>query len=289
MVVVEDIAKIILVLAIIAVTIWGIFTFFNAVKSNPLFQVAPEEKIYGPAVHVTSEADDISDGTLLLPVSLSKTGRFTIASSFGNRSLRDPQASKCHAGIDIHANLKDPVFAAADGIVVSITDNILEGENRNIVLKHQIGNKVFYTRYVHVHGETRLLNKPVKAGDRIATIGPHRNGPHLHFEVLHYVPADQMTSEMYCTTEQEKQQKSIVVFTHPKMIVEKLGKDIESILGRKDYSSLNTKETKVDKWSPHLNPYCFFPKATQKLADYYGNKENLVKGCATYQKWAIKI
>lgn len=97
-----------------------------------------------------------------------------------------------HLGIDLWADAGTPVFAPLDGIVHSFQDNAHFGDyGPTIILEHTYEGKPLYSLYGHL---TRSLldglyeGKPVRAGDKLAEIGPYpENGdwpPHLHFQLM---------------------------------------------------------------------------------------------------------
>ncbi len=97
-----------------------------------------------------------------------------------------------HLGIDIWAAAGTPVFAPVDGIVHSLADNVGFGDyGPTIILQHDVEGETLYSLYGHL-SRTSLAGvwegKPVKAGDKLADIGPFpENGdwpPHLHFQLI---------------------------------------------------------------------------------------------------------
>jgi len=111
----------------------------------------------------------------MLPVDLAH-----VTSQFGHR--RDPFKHRIafHAGIDFGAPKGTPVYAVADGIVLTATNQRSYG--KVVVIKHANG---YRTLYAH---NSQLLVKPgqtIHAGDRIAKVGStgRSTGSHLHFEV----------------------------------------------------------------------------------------------------------
>jgi len=86
-----------------------------------------------------------------------------------------------HQGVDIGAPVGDPVFAAADGVVVGVG---IWGKNfgkHSPVIKHG----KWYTIYAHVGKCHVKKGDKVKLGQHIADIGLEglSSGPHLHFEI----------------------------------------------------------------------------------------------------------
>lgn len=107
-------------------------------------------------------------GTLLTP------SRGAISSPFGMRW------GKMHEGLDIAANMGDPIKAALDGIVVY--SGWETGYGNVIKLQHKNG---LMTIYGHCSKLDVSVGQNVNKGDQIGLVGSTGNstGPHLHFEV----------------------------------------------------------------------------------------------------------
>jgi len=99
-----------------------------------------------------------------------------------------------HIGIDLFMQAGSPVFAPLDGVVHSFANNAAPLDyGPTIILEHEVeqGRLKFFTLYGHLSEESLkglYPGKPVKRGDRIASIGaPPTNGgwpPHLHFQII---------------------------------------------------------------------------------------------------------
>ena len=97
-----------------------------------------------------------------------------------------------HLGIDLWMPAGTPVSAPLDGIVHSFADNAGFGDyGPTIILEHDTDGEKLYSLYGHLSRAS--LNglsegQPVKAGDKLAEIGPFpENGdwpPHLHFQLI---------------------------------------------------------------------------------------------------------
>lgn len=103
-----------------------------------------------------------------------------ITSNYGTR--QDPFNGKLtyHSGLDIAGPIGDPVYAAADGIVVETGYNKARG---NYVIINHASKK--QTRYMHLQEVTTTANTKVVQGDQIGILGStgRSTGPHLHVEV----------------------------------------------------------------------------------------------------------
>jgi murein DD-endopeptidase MepM/ murein hydrolase activator NlpD len=100
---------------------------------------------------------------------------------FGGRS--DPFTGEAgfHQGIDISTEKGQPVYATADGTVVSAA---YSGDYGNlIVLHHEFG---LATRYGHLSGYAVKTGENVKRGQVIGYVGAtgRATGAHLHYEIL---------------------------------------------------------------------------------------------------------
>jgi murein DD-endopeptidase MepM/ murein hydrolase activator NlpD len=120
----------------------------------------------------------IAAGKIPYALPLKSSYRFT--SGFGYR--RDPKGlgRRMHAGIDMAASKGTPIYATADGVVVS--SGTESGYGRTIRVRHEFG---FETVYAH---QTKLLvekGQKVSRGDHIGDMGStgRSTGYHLHYEV----------------------------------------------------------------------------------------------------------
>lgn len=97
-----------------------------------------------------------------------------------------------HLGIDLWKAAGTPVFAAADGIVHSVSHNAGAGDyGPTIVLQHSHQNQKWHTLYGHLSLESIAGLKPgqaIVAGQSLGTLGDAQiNGgyaPHLHFQLI---------------------------------------------------------------------------------------------------------
>ncbi|MDR2339698.1 MAG: M23 family metallopeptidase [Deltaproteobacteria bacterium] len=87
-----------------------------------------------------------------------------------------------HQGLDLSAPIGSPVYAPADGVVLS-SDWSKSGYGRMVTLDHGFG---LSTRYAHLSESLVEVGDEVKRGDMIAKVGStgRSTGPHLHYETL---------------------------------------------------------------------------------------------------------
>ena len=85
-----------------------------------------------------------------------------------------------HAGLDFCEQVGDPLFAAADGVVVFT--GMLTAHGNTTILDDGWG---IYTLYAHQSEIDVQVGQTLKAGDKIGLAGAtgRVTGPHLHFEV----------------------------------------------------------------------------------------------------------
>lgn len=108
-----------------------------------------------------------------------------ITSPFGSRVHPIQGIVKNHDGIDIGGKTGDPVYAAADGLV--IYSGWMGGYGNAIMIDHGLNSNgvKIVTLYGHSSKLIKNVGDVVKKGDTIMEIGSTGNstGPHVHFEV----------------------------------------------------------------------------------------------------------
>lgn len=99
-----------------------------------------------------------------------------VLSWFGPRGRR----GRLHAGVDIRAAMRTPVYATADGLVVDYENG--GGYGKVLVVDHGGG---IQSAYAHLDERIAVVGHEVHAGDKIALSGRSGNAttPHLHYEV----------------------------------------------------------------------------------------------------------
>lgn len=104
----------------------------------------------------------------------------TVTSGFGYRIHPIFHVRKMHTGIDIDADMGDPIKAASAGTVVSA--GWRGGYGRCVVIQHSGG---LATLYAHLSVISVSVGEKVNQGQVIGKVGStgYSTGPHLHFEV----------------------------------------------------------------------------------------------------------
>ncbi len=108
------------------------------------------------------------------PFDIPVKSNFRFTSGFGQRWGR------LHAGTDFAGPVGTPIYATADGVVVSASWS--SGYGRLIKIQHEFGIE---TRYAHLNAMHVSVGQRVSRGQRIGDMGNsgRSTGPHLHYEV----------------------------------------------------------------------------------------------------------
>ncbi len=119
----------------------------------------------------SSSGSAVSSQGFIRPV---KTGSITATMYYSS--------GKYHGAVDFGVSVGTPVYAAADGIVVTSTWGGSDSYGYYIKIKHYNG---LYTLYAHGSSLVVSVGQEVKQGQLIMYSGNTGNstGPHLHFEV----------------------------------------------------------------------------------------------------------
>lgn len=110
-----------------------------------------------------------------------------ITSPFGNRMHPIQGIVKGHDGIDIGADMGDPIYAAADGIIIYY--GWMSGYGNTVMIDHGISNEGNKVVTLYGHGSEYIdglsVGSFVKTGTVVMKVGSTGNstGPHVHFEV----------------------------------------------------------------------------------------------------------
>ncbi|MFW9842903.1 MAG: M23 family metallopeptidase [Candidatus Thorarchaeota archaeon] len=104
-----------------------------------------------------------------------------ISRGFGNKDDPFTGFKQFHSGLDIANRTGTPVYATADGKVVSVRVN--GGLGKMVAIDHGYG---FKTRYAHLDEFGVKVGQRIKRGDIVGYMGNtgYSTGPHLHYEVL---------------------------------------------------------------------------------------------------------
>ena len=109
-----------------------------------------------------------------------------ITSQYGSRLHPIQGIIKNHAGIDIGGSTGNPVYAAADGVIIYSQYNT-GGYGNLVMIDHGTNSEGVKIVTLYGHGNKLLRNvgESVKQGELIMEIGSTGNstGPHVHFEV----------------------------------------------------------------------------------------------------------
>ncbi len=107
-----------------------------------------------------------------------------ITSSYGARKHPLKGSTGMHHGVDLRANMRTPVVATADGIVIK-AGRYSNGIGKMVEIQHRYG---FSTIYGHLDSAEVAVGDIVHQGDEIAKSGNTglSTAPHLHYEV-HYL------------------------------------------------------------------------------------------------------
>lgn len=109
-----------------------------------------------------------------------------ITSPYGSRLHPIQGVIKNHDGIDIGGSTGDPVYAAADGIIIYSAFNT-GGYGNMVMIDHGLNSEGVKIVTLYAHGDKLLksVGETVKQGDVIMEMGSTGNstGPHVHFEV----------------------------------------------------------------------------------------------------------
>lgn len=112
-----------------------------------------------------------------------------VAQKWGNANARLYPGGR-HMGLDIAAAVGSPIFAAANGLVETVSLVNLHGYGRHVIIQHD----GFKTLYAHLHKVNLYEGQAVLGGYQLGEMGGDptdsdpidgaSSGPHLHFEVI---------------------------------------------------------------------------------------------------------
>lgn len=133
----------------------------------------------------TSAAAQVDDEppAFVLPVSGAMTKGHDLTLQVFSNTMQD---YRVHSGIDIASALGSPVYAAAEGTVSAIWEDVYHGTC--ISVAHSGECVTYYKNLNPILAEGITVGTPVKQGQLIAAVGESAmveiaDEPHLHFEV----------------------------------------------------------------------------------------------------------
>ncbi|MGG5812318.1 M23 family metallopeptidase [Falsiroseomonas sp. CW058] len=145
--------------------------------SGRIVEVWRHHDAEGEAAWFHGDGRPLSGGFLRTPLDGAR-----LTSGFGMRQHPVLSFSRRHEGLDFAAPTGTPVYAASDGVVVSV--RFERGYGRTVRLRHGSGIE---TVYAHLSRTPRDLaaGDRVRQGDVIGNVGSTgmSTGPHLHYEV----------------------------------------------------------------------------------------------------------
>ncbi|MBI1219419.1 MAG: peptidoglycan DD-metalloendopeptidase family protein [Rhodobacteraceae bacterium] len=115
-----------------------------------------------------------------VPLGLPLKTKFVYTSGFGGRLDPFTGARSFHPGQDMGGAYGSPVYATADGIVV--TAGWVNGYGREVMIQHAFGIQSLYGHLSQIRVQT---GQRVSRGDRIGDMGStgRSTGTHLHYEI----------------------------------------------------------------------------------------------------------
>jgi murein DD-endopeptidase MepM/ murein hydrolase activator NlpD len=115
------------------------------------------------------------------PVKVRAGVRFS--SGFGYRVHPIFKVRKMHAGVDFTAKKGTPIYATADGTIISNDVYGGRGFGKHLTISHGFG---YHTLYAHMDRVVKRRGQKVKRGDLIGYVGNtgRSTAPHLHYEVI---------------------------------------------------------------------------------------------------------
>lgn len=146
-------------------------------KLNTLIAQANANKNQNTGGGTAGPSQIIGNGTLAWPTTSQR-----ITSYYGNRAIPVAGATAWHDAIDIGASVGTPVYAAADGTVITAKWGYNGGRGVYIMVDHGNG---LVTRYQHLSDMYVSVGQTVSKGQNIAAVGNTgaSSGPHLDFAI----------------------------------------------------------------------------------------------------------
>ncbi len=142
--------------------------------------ITAQKKSYSEIGNLLKNKEQILAATpAIQPVSNKDLTR--IASGFGYRIDPIYKTVKLHAGLDFAAPIGTPIYATADGRIIT-AGNTGNGYGNHVVINHGYG---YETLYGHMSKIKVRVGQKVKRGEVIGWVGStgKSTGPHCHYEV----------------------------------------------------------------------------------------------------------
>jgi murein DD-endopeptidase MepM/ murein hydrolase activator NlpD len=148
---------------------------------NDFLSIGEQIKLLKPELEITKDVVTKKQKQLRVTPTIWPTDSRKVTSLFGIR--KDPFTGRAtfHAGLDISGDTGDPIYAAADGTVISAERGDAHGNN--VLISHANG---IQTHYSHLSKILTKAGATVSKGDIIGELGStgRSTGPHLHYEVI---------------------------------------------------------------------------------------------------------
>jgi murein DD-endopeptidase MepM/ murein hydrolase activator NlpD len=148
---------------------------------DDFMSIGEQIKLLKPELLITKDVVEQKQKQLRVTPTIWPTDSRRITSPFGIR--KDPFTGRAtfHAGLDISGDTGDPIYAAADGTVISAERGAAHGNN--VLISHANG---IQTHYSHLSKILTKVGAKVSKGDIIGELGStgRSTGPHLHYEVI---------------------------------------------------------------------------------------------------------
>lgn len=121
------------------------------------------------------------DAYISMPIGIAVRSN-QITSLYGRRIDPFGLETNFHTGIDFAGGVGAPIYATADGVVASASDEGATGLGKNVRLEHKFG---LITVYAHMDQIVVRKDQKVRRGDLLGFVGMtgRTTGPHLHYEV----------------------------------------------------------------------------------------------------------
>lgn len=143
-------------------------------------RLTAQKKSYDEVEELVRNKEQLLSHTpAIQPVSNKDLNR--IASGFGYRIDPVYKTTKFHAGLDFSAPQGTPIYATADGVVIT-SGSTGNGYGNHVIINHGYGYETLYGHMVRVKMRS---GQPVKRGEIIGWVGStgKSTGPHCHYEV----------------------------------------------------------------------------------------------------------